>query len=142
MGGPRLRDLKESVEVPPSPKPPGFVARWQPVVAMIVGGLGLVSVLVAAGSTVWETKAHAQETTAQATARTEAAKAECKQSLEATVSATRAELVGVQVRLARLEVSSQWQEAILRQIARKLDVAPAVPPLPAPAPVTPAPVTP
>lgn len=126
--GPRLRDLKDSVEVPA--KPPALVARWQPVLAMIVAALGLVSIAVAAGSTVWETKAHAQEV---ATAN----KAECKANLESTVAATRADLMVVQLKLAKLEVSSQWQEAVLRQIAKKLDVAPTLPPaVPSPAPVT------
>jgi hypothetical protein len=138
--GPRLRDVQHSVELPPgAAKPPGFVSTWQPRIALAVGALGLVGIVLGAGTATWETKAHAQEVAATQAAAVVAAKADCKASLSAEVAATRTELVGVQVRLARLEVSSQWQEAILRQIARKLDVAPAVPPLPAPAPVTPLP---
>lgn len=136
--GPRLREIKDSVE---PTRPPAPVTRWQPVVALIAGLLAVGGVLLAGGDLRWETRVHAQEIRDGQAASVAAAREECARSLDRTAGRTQRELADVRERLVRVEESLRWQGVLLEQLARRLGVVPSAaaasspysPPDPAPA---------
>lgn len=106
----------------PSGEPPLFFRRFGVVATTLVAGTILYGFLMTALDGRWETKAHAQEVATAHAASLSAAKANCEQNLRTAVDQNRAEIAAVRERLIRLEVSSDYQAELLRNIARRLDV--------------------
>lgn len=138
--------IPASPAVAATPTPPSDGPRWTkwlaPAVAVFVG----CGTLIGFGSSLldsrFETKAHAQETTASQAAALAAAKAECELRLEQSLGKVRMEIVQIQGTLVRLDGQIQRQDATLQRIADHLRVPAPLPgfvPLYAPAPSRPPP---
>ena len=121
--GPRLREIKDSVE---PTRPPAPVTRWQPVVALIAGLLAVGGVLLAGGDLRWETRVHAQEIREGQEASVAAAREECARSLDRTAGRTQRELADVRERLVRVEESLRWGgtvQTFFRTASRDVEIA-------------------